>query len=293
MKIFILTKKYKTAALILLIAVAVLFVSHYFSREYQYLHTSGLISIRTTYSDYKYFHCTFSGEDIEELTGKHFKYIKTDPVNTFSFMDYYTLEFLYKDGTVKKLHYHGLSDVFYASGGQLKLENRMAMKLREIIIKTNHTIYNTYGKLIPWDEVNLIFPILSNAKVIDFMTGKSFHVQRRAGACHADVQPLTAYDTSIMKEIYGGKWSWDRRSVIIEIHGYRIAASMNGMPHGHGKIQDNNFNGHFCIHFLNSTTHSGNMDRAHHIEILKAAGKLPADIPSNEENYIECLQAFP
>ena len=32
---------------------------------------------------------------------------------------------------------------------------------------------------------------------------------------------------------------------------------MNGMPHGGQKITTNNFNGQFCIHFLNSRTHGG------------------------------------
>ena len=30
---------------------------------------------------------------------------------------------------------------------------------------------------------------------------------------------------------------------------------MNGMPHGTQTIKDNNFDGHFCIHFYGSKTH--------------------------------------
>ena len=53
-----------------------------------------------------------------------------------------------------------------------------------------------------------------------------------------------------MKTIYQGKWSWQRKAIIVELEdGRRLAASMHGMPHGAGAIRGNNFNGHFCVHF--------------------------------------------
>ncbi|MDW7651461.1 MAG: hypothetical protein SCK29_10240 [Bacillota bacterium] len=138
-------------------------------------------------------------------------------------------------------------------------------------------IEKTYGSLLVWDEVDKIFPMYATAKIRDIYTGASFNVQRREGSSHVDAQPLTAEDTAVMKKIYGSRWSWERKGVIVEVRGHRIAASMHGMPHGSGKIDDNNFPGHFCIHFLGSTIHSGGMDIQHHREILKAAGKLPRD----------------
>lgn len=129
-------------------------------------------------------------------------------------------------------------------------------------------------EMLPWEEVNGILPKYSKFTVLDVETGKRFEVQRRAGNRHADVQPISAKDTKIMKEIYGGNWSWKRRAIIV-IHGDQwIAASMHGMPHGAGAL-DNNFRGHFCIHFYGSKTHRKNsMDLAHTLMILKSAGKL-------------------
>jgi hypothetical protein len=129
-------------------------------------------------------------------------------------------------------------------------------------------------EMLPWEKVNGILPKFSKFTVLDVETGKKFKVQRRAGSHHADVQPLTAKETKIMKSIYGGKWSWKRRAIIV-IHGDQwIAASMHGMPHGGGALK-NNFRGHFCIHFYGSTTHRTNfMDLSHKLMILKAAGKL-------------------
>lgn|GEM_PF-401987 len=133
-----------------------------------------------------------------------------------------------------------------------------------------------YGELISWDAVNKIFPKYATATVIDFDTGVQFQVQRRGGYNHVDVQPLTADDTAIMKNIYEGKWAWNRKAVIIQLkNGQRIAASMNGMPHGQGAIEKNNFDGHFCIHFKDSKTHgSKKVDLAHQMMIWKAANVL-------------------
>jgi len=125
-----------------------------------------------------------------------------------------------------------------------------------------------------WNEVNQLLPKYSKFTVQDMETRKKFRVQRRAGSHHADVQPLTAKDTKIMKEIYGGKWSWKRRAIYILHKKKKIAASMHGMPHGGGALQ-NNFPGHFCIHFYGSTTHRTNaMDLSHMLMIYKASGKL-------------------
>lgn len=129
---------------------------------------------------------------------------------------------------------------------------------------------------LDWSEVNELLPRFSTFTVEDVETGKNFKVQRRAGSRHADVQPLTAKDTDVMKEIYDGKWSWRRRAIIVKSGKLRIAASMHGMPHGAGALA-NNFPGHFCIHFNGSTTHRRDeMDLSHKLMILKSAGELEA-----------------
>jgi len=133
-----------------------------------------------------------------------------------------------------------------------------------------------YGEFLTWDAVNKIFPKNASATVIDYDTGMQFQVQRRGGYNHADVQPLTANDTAIMKSIYEGKWAWQRKAVILQLkNGQRIAASMNGMPHGQGAITENDFDGHFCIHFKDCKTHgSKKVDLAHQMMIWKAGNVL-------------------
>ncbi|MCL4439546.1 MAG: glycosyl hydrolase, partial [Firmicutes bacterium] len=89
----------------------------------------------------------------------------------------------------------------------------------------------------------------------------------------ADNEPLTTADTAVMKEIFGGEWSWDRRAVLVYVDGQVIAGSMAGMPHSIKTIYDNDFPGHFDLHFLNSRTHFDNsIDPEHQKMVQKAAG---------------------
>lgn len=131
----------------------------------------------------------------------------------------------------------------------------------------------TKGRLADWwTDASKVFGLYEKAMVTDVETGKSFWVQRRGGSKHADSQPLTTKDTAIMKQIYGGEWSWARRAIVVAVDNQNLAASMNGMPHGDGAL-DNGFPGHFCIHFLNSRTHgTDNLDPQHQAMVQKAAG---------------------
>lgn len=146
--------------------------------------------------------------------------------------------------------------------------------LDSVIVRLETMLADRFGVIMPWDEVKSYFAMYCRAEIVDCETGKGFHVQRRGGRYHADCQPLTRNDTKIMKEIYG-QWSWDRRAVIVVVGGRRIAASMTGMPHGAGLIKDNDFNGHFCVHFWGSKVHtSGRVDPEHQKRVLQAAGKI-------------------
>lgn len=106
--------------------------------------------------------------------------------------------------------------------------------------------------------------------VKDCKTGKTFQCKRWAGANHLDAEPLTKKDTEIMNDIYG-KWSWNRRPILVKYNGRIYAASMNGMPHGTTTISDNQFAGHFCIHFYGSMTHSTKKKDAAHQNAVAAA----------------------
>jgi len=157
-------------------------------------------------------------------------------------------------------------------------------KANTVNYSDNDTPLSFQIEILPWEIAREIIPKGEKFTVTDVETGLQFKVQRRAGSKHADVQPLTTHDTKIMKKIYNGKWSWKRRAIIVQVEDQLIAASMHGMPHGAGALQ-NGFAGHFCIHFLGSTTHkSRNMDKNHKLMILKAGGK--------EQEYLHRIDPY-
>lgn len=136
-----------------------------------------------------------------------------------------------------------------------------------------------YGEILPWEDVSKVIPKYSKFTITDVESGLSFEGQRRAGSNHADVQPLTKTDSATLKTIYGGAWSWDRKAVLVKFNGRTLAGSMHGMPHGGDGIPGNDFNGHFCIHFLGSVTHgSRSSDPAHQVMVHRAAGLLTSYI---------------
>lgn len=159
---------------------------------------------------------------------------------------------------------------------------------------SNKNTYSSKIEILDWKIAKNVFSINTIAEVTDVYTKKTFKVKRTMGTNHADTEALTKEDTEIIKSIWGG-FSWERRPVILNIKGRRIAASMSAMPHagidsapaykiinnrsnGYGRgqnldvIKGNGMDGHFDIHFLNSTRHKdGKKDPQHQAAVLKAA----------------------
>ncbi|MFD0697278.1 hypothetical protein ACFQZT_24695 [Paenibacillus sp. GCM10027628] len=149
-----------------------------------------------------------------------------------------------------------------------RMQERLSIQVQTL--RSKH-----YGELLPWEQASKVLPKYSKFTITDIESGLSFEGQRRAGSSHADVQPLTKTDSATLKTIYGGAWSWDRRAVLVKLNGRTLAGSMHGMPHGGDGIPGNDFNGHFCIHFLGSVTHrSRSSDPAHQVMVHRAAGLL-------------------
>jgi len=152
--------------------------------------------------------------------------------------------------------------------------HKLIIPERQLTSNTPSRGTSGYGEMVDWWTVaSKVFYVGKVATVTDVDTGIKYRVIRKGGSNHADCQPLTAQDTANMLRAYGGSWSWTRHAIIVEVDGRRLAASQNGMPHGGQSIYNNNFPGHFCIHFLNSRTHGTNrVDEAHQAAARKAAG---------------------
>lgn len=177
------------------------------------------------------------------------------------------------------------------------------LTLDEEAKKANYESQGDSIEFLCWDEVNNdIFPRETEAEVEDIYTGKKFKIIRTMGDNHADCETITESDTKVMKEIFGG-FNWSKRPVILHIGGKKYAASMSGMPHagldaapafaivgglsgGYGcgqnldTIKNNNMDGVFDVHFINSRRHmeggiSDTVDIEHqkNIDIIRSYGR--------------------
>lgn len=154
---------------------------------------------------------------------------------------------------------------------QLSIGQELRIPVHNIAVK--ETMGSQYGEYLDWwSEAQYLIAINDVAKITDIETGKTFRVKRTIGANHADCEPLTSNDTDIAKQIWGG-YSWNTRAILVEVDGRKIAGSMSFMPHSVQYITDNNFEGHFDIHFLNSTRHKdGLVDENHQEKVRISAG---------------------
>lgn len=122
------------------------------------------------------------------------------------------------------------------------------------------------------DKVTNVIPKNAVFTIKDVRSGRTFEARRWSGGDHMDAEPYKKADTETLKKCYGGTFSWNRRPILIKYNGHVYAASMNGMPHGNSTIDNNGFDGVFCIHFYKSKTHETNrVDAAHQACVKEAA----------------------
>lgn len=172
---------------------------------------------------------------------------------------------------------------------------KMKIPVHKIAVKT--TPGPQYGEILDWyTEAQYIFPIGKTGKLTDPSTGKSFNVKRTTGSGHSDTETLTSGDTKIMKEIFGGARSWNRKALLLEVDGRKLAVSISGMPHAgvdgvpflqtvanrsdnygtgpnYDAISGNGMDGHFDLYFLNCRRHVDNLiDPPHQFNVLASGG---------------------
>lgn len=105
----------------------------------------------------------------------------------------------------------------------------------------------------------------------DILSGEYIRVKRMGGSNHADLEPATAADTAILLDACGGEFSWDSRPVILIANGKYVACAINTLPHGDQTILNNNYEGQFCLHMINSRTHGSDSINTTHQSAISYA----------------------
>ena len=120
-----------------------------------------------------------------------------------------------------------------------------------------------------WNEVQQVLPLRTPIRILDIGTGIYFYVSSMSNGNHADVEPVTATDTALLMEAFGGVETWGGRPVWVTVGNRTFSASIHSMPHAQSTIAGNNMDGHVCLHFYGSTTHNTNLPTYHYV-ILQA-----------------------
>ncbi len=101
-----------------------------------------------------------------------------------------------------------------------------------------------------YSEIRARCKLYPYATVYDYNTGLSWKVHMFSLGAHADCEPMTAADTAIMVQAFGGKYTWTPKPVWVVMSDGRVyMASTHDTPHSVQHNTSNNFPGHLCIHF--------------------------------------------
>ena len=143
------------------------------------------------------------------------------------------------------------------------------------------TVYNvSWNNKTTWYANTAGLKAGASGKLMDISKGLTLEVKVQSIGNHADVEPVTSADTAILCQIYNvvsaSSLPYNRRAMILEIKdGYKMLCSIYATPHGKSTISGNNFNGQFCLHFKDSTIHSGDggtvKESENHQAIIKNA----------------------
>ncbi len=116
-------------------------------------------------------------------------------------------------------------------------------------------------------------------------SGINFTLRLYSLGHHADSEPLTLKDTTLMNRALGPA-SWNTRGVYVKLpNGTWTVASMHNRPHLSGAIKDNGFNGHLCVHFLRDMDEAKKNDPNYGVTNQKTIRKLWKSISGEELDY--------
>ncbi|GAB4264308.1 hypothetical protein [Thermincola ferriacetica] len=148
-------------------------------------------------------------------------------------------------------------------GVSLQTDAPLRAELKKIIIELKRK--SPYGEPVPWPTVKQSFLINKTVMIRDLDSGIKIWVTRRGGYNLARIAPVNQVNKSLLKKIFGGKWSWKRRAVVVYLENKKIAACLAGMPQGKEQL--------FSLYFVDAGTNKS-MNLANKMLIFKAAGQI-------------------
>lgn len=130
------------------------------------------------------------------------------------------------------------------------------------------------GTILSWDKIKSQLQVGKTYKIYDYNTGECFKVKYTGGKNHAEVECISAKETSVLLKVFGGEFNFSKRAVVFQLSTDKlVAASLFGQPHGTNTVNNNDMNGHICLFFDGSKSHVGSViDVEHQKQIYVASG---------------------
>ncbi|MDR1620019.1 MAG: peptidoglycan-binding protein [Clostridiales bacterium] len=128
------------------------------------------------------------------------------------------------------------------------------------------------GQMTDWFVVKNLLNENTAYTLTDYNTGVRLQMVYTGGEQHAEMECGTPEDTAAFKSLFGGKFNYSKRPMLLSLNGDLIACSLQGEPHGADAVPGNDMTGHACLFFKDSKSHVGMLADVEHIDnIYKAA----------------------
>lgn len=123
-----------------------------------------------------------------------------------------------------------------------------------------------------WNNIHFIFECNKDYELILLNENISISIVRTGGVNHADIEPASNKDALSLIEIFKHDLQTKCYPVLLKINDNTfLPASLSNYAHGYQSL--NITNGHFCLHFNNSTTHSTKLTDKTHQNCVELATK--------------------
>lgn len=115
------------------------------------------------------------------------------------------------------------------------------------------------GKGVDWYDVKSLLTADKPYQLTNCYTGQTANVYFLGGAYHAEMQPVTASDTSTINGWVGSTNSYYKCAVLVNVDNKQIAASVQWG------------NEHLCVYFTNSKSHASGLIDVEHATLVALA----------------------
>ena|GEM_PF-3440397 len=144
-------------------------------------------------------------------------------------------------------------------------EARDLFMIERLIALPDDVVVPTNIEALHWNYVRRIVQPRQYMEIFDIGTGVTYRVRSFAHGNHADVETVDAWNTELHLYTFGGVQTWGGRPVWVTFGGRSFAAAIHSMQHDVSTIQNNNMDGHVCLHFFGSTNNFSNRDMYGHV----------------------------